>query len=152
MSLSTAIATVQKRTRAAEQRLAWIPPLLIRIVLGVTFIVTGWGKLHNLEDVTRFFDSLGIPAAQLAAPFVGTVELVGGILIVTGLATRVAAVFLASVMAVAIYTAIEPKTEGVAALLGTVEVIYLVTFIYLAVHGAGAVSVDRLVVHHATKE
>ncbi len=152
MRLSTAIVAFRDRTTAATRRVDWLPPLLIRLVLGVTFLLTGWGKLHNLDDVIKFFDSLGIPAAHLQAPFVASVEFVGGILLLGGLGTRVVATFLTAVMAVAIYTAIWPKAEGFTDVLGSIESIYLVSLVYLAVHGAGAVSVDHLVVHHASKE
>ncbi len=152
MSLSTALVTFQDRTTAATRRVDWLPPLLIRGVLGVTFVLSGWGKLHNLDNVIQYFQSLGIPAAGVQAPLVATLELVGGILLIAGLATRVAAALLTAVMAVAIYTAIWPKAAGFTDVLGSIEAIYLVTFVYLAVHGAGAVSVDHLVVHHAAKE
>ncbi len=152
MSLSTAIVTFRARTTAATRRIDWLPPLLIRLVLGVTFVLTGWGKLHNLDNVIKFFESLGIPAAGVQAPFVATVELVGGLLLLAGFGTRVAAALLTAVMAVAIYTAIWPKAEGFTEVLGSIEAIYLVTFVYLAVHGAGAVSADHLVVRHTSKE
>ena len=29
------------------QRIAFLPPLVLRVVLGVTFAFTGWGKLNN---------------------------------------------------------------------------------------------------------
>lgn len=130
---------------SVSRRLDWLPPLLLRIVLGVTFIGTGWGKFHNLEKVTAFFDSIGIPAASVQAPFVATVELVGGILLLAGLGTRVAAVFLAAVMTVAIATAIWPE-HSLTEVIGSIEAVYLVSFVYLALAGGGAVSLDRLAV------
>lgn len=137
------IETTIARIDHATHLLRWLPPLLLRGVLGVTFILTGWGKFHNLEQVTEFFASLGIPAAHIQAPFVAGVELVGGILILAGLATRVAAVFLVAVMTVAISTAIWPK-HTVTEVIGSIEAVYLVSFVYLAINGAGAVSLDRL--------
>ena len=47
------------------------------------------------------------------------------------------------VMAVAIYTAIWPDADGVTAVLGGVEAIYLAAFVHLAVNGGGAASLDR---------
>lgn len=126
-------------------RVRWAPGLAMRVVLGVTFVGAGWGKLHNLEQVTAFFASLGIPAAAVQAPAIAALELVGGALLLVGLGTRIAAALLAGVMAVAILTAVAPAADGLVALLGTVEVIYLAAFLHLAVHGAGAVSLDRIV-------
>lgn len=129
---------------AALRRVAWLPPLVLRIVLGVTFLTTGWGKLHNLDVVTRYFESLGIPGATIQAPFVALVEFAGGLLVLLGAGTRVAALLLASVMAVALVTAIGPNATSLRELLGTIEAVYLAAFLYLAAHGAGAVSVDHV--------
>ncbi|MBA3817832.1 MAG: DoxX family protein [Deltaproteobacteria bacterium] len=136
--------SLRQRIANLSASLEWLPPLLLRVVLGVTFALTGWGKLHNLEQVTQFFDSLGIPAASVQAPFVAGVEFVGGILILVGLGTRVAAALLVAVMAVAIATAIWPKSSFTE-LLGSIEAVYLAAFAYLAVKGAGAVSLDHVV-------
>ena len=128
----------------AVRRLAWVPPLALRIVLGVTFLTTGWGKLHNLDAVTRYFDSLGIPGASIQAPFVAFVEFAAGLLVLVGAGTRVAALLLAAVMAVALATAIGPNAASLRDLLGTIEAVYLAALLYLAAHGAGAVSVDQV--------
>ena len=131
------------RLRTLTDRAAWLAPLALRLVVGVAFIKTGWGKLQHLDRVEKFFASLDIPAAHLQAPLVAGIEFVGGLLLLFGLGTRVAAALLTAVMAVAIYTAIWPDADGVAAVLGGVEAIYLAAFVHLAVSGGGAVSLDR---------
>jgi putative oxidoreductase len=127
------------------ERLAFAPPLLSRLVIGVVFVHSGWGKLHNLEQVTRFFASLGVPFPELQAPFVATTELVCGALVLAGFATRFAAVPLMGTMVVALATALAPKITGVNALFGLAEFLYLALLLQLAVGGAGAVSLDRFV-------
>lgn len=69
--------------------------LIARILLGVILIAHGWDKfaITGLEGVTGFFDSLGIPAAGIAAPVAAVVELLGGILIILGVFTRIVAAF-----------------------------------------------------------
>ena len=67
-------------TRTLSARLGFVPPLLARIVLGVVFVQSGWGKLHDLDRVVAFFTELGIPAPQIQAPFVAGTELVCGTL------------------------------------------------------------------------
>jgi putative oxidoreductase len=129
--------------RAADQ-LRPLPPLLLRAVVGVAFVQTGWAKLHNLEGFTAFFDQLGIPLAGVQAPLVAGLELAGGALLVIGLGTRIAAALLSGVMLVAMATAIWPGLASWHHLLGTVEAIYFATLVYLAVHGAGAISLDNL--------
>jgi putative oxidoreductase len=124
-------------------RLAWLGPLALRLVVGISFALTGWGKLHNLDAITRFFDSLGIPAASIQAPMVAGIEFVGGLLVVLGLGTRVAAGLLAGVMGVALLTAIAPGADGPGAIVGSIEAMYLAVFVYLAASGGGAASLDH---------
>jgi putative oxidoreductase len=131
--------------RRLAARLGFLPPLLARLAVGVVFASTGWGKLHDLEQVTNFFRQLGIPAPELQAPFVAGTELVCGTLVLLGLGTRLAAVPLIGTMIVAILTAILPDVSGVIDLLGRVEVLYIVLFVWLAVAGPGPVSLDGLV-------
>ena len=65
--------------------------LAIRLYWGYQFAQTGWGKLHNLERVTGFFSSLGVPAPGIMAPFIATLEFAGGIMLALGLFSRVIA-------------------------------------------------------------
>jgi putative oxidoreductase len=52
-----------------------LPLLLItRIYWGWQFVLTGWGKLHNLERTTAFFGSLGISAPKLNAILAASTE------------------------------------------------------------------------------
>ncbi|HYB98740.1 MAG TPA: DoxX family protein [Candidatus Limnocylindrales bacterium] len=125
--------------------LSWLPPLLARIVVGWTFASTGWGKLGNLEQVIGFFAELGIPFPELQAPFVAFTELTCGLLLVAGLATRIAALPLIGTMVVAIATAQWASIDGAAALFGLVETLYIVLFAWLTVAGPGPVSLDALV-------
>lgn len=139
-----AITQLCDRFFASLRRLDWTGPLTVRVVLGLVFVASGWGKLHALDDVTGYFASLGIPAPGVNAAFVSTVELVGGAALLLGLAARVAALLLSGVMVVAIATAILPGVHGVVELAGTVEVVYLAALVWLAVAGAGRASIDHL--------
>jgi putative oxidoreductase len=125
-------------------RLHWAGPLALRLIVGISFLLTGWGKLHNLEGFTRFFENLGIPAASLQAPMVATFEFAGGLLLVLGLGTRLAAGLLSGVMVVAILTAIAPQADGIGGIIGSIEAVYLAVFVYLAASGGGAASLDRI--------
>jgi len=129
----------------AVARLRFLPALLARAGLGIVFVQTGWGKLHALDQVTEFFRSLGIPFPELQAPFVASVELVCGALLLAGLATRLAAGMLIGTMVVAIATAILPEVHGVADFFGKIEPLYIVIFLYLVVYGAGPASLDAIV-------
>jgi putative oxidoreductase len=69
--------------------------LLIRIAWGFAFFQAGWGKFGRLKDVGEFFAGLGIPAPEFNAALVASVETVGGLMLVLGLFSRLAAVPLA---------------------------------------------------------
>lgn len=131
-------------TERLSMPLRWLPPTLARIALGWVFVVTGWGKLHNLEQVTQFFTDLGIPFPQYQAPFVAGTELVCGALLLLGLLTRAAAVPLICTMIVAIATAQIGEVETLSDLLGLVETLYIVLFAWLAIAGPGPLSIDAL--------
>jgi putative oxidoreductase len=133
------------RLRATGDKVAFIGPTLARLTVGLVFIGTGWGKLHSLGDVTDFFASLHIPAPGFNARLAASTELFGGILVLVGLGTRLAALPLAFTMVVAILTAKRADISGLTALVGFEEWSYLVLFLWLAVAGAGPLSLDALV-------
>ena len=122
----------------------WAGPLVARIVVGEVFLVSGWGKLNNLPQIVENFAGWGIPFPQFTTPFVSTVELVGGLLLLLGLFTRVAAVPLAIVMVVAIATVLWPDVDSLDTLLGLSETAYFAIFAWLAAAGPGAASLDHL--------
>jgi len=139
------------RLEGAWHALRWAPPLLARLTVGLTFAVTGWGKLHNLDGVTQYFASLGIPAAGFQAAVVATTELVCGGLLVAGLLTRLAALPLIVVMVVAIATAKWPEIQGAVDLAGTLEATYIAVLSWLGIAGAGALSLDHLVARRLSR-
>ncbi len=130
-------------------KLAWFAPLLARVSVGVLFLTTGWGKLHNLPKVIDFFRELGIPYPELQAPFVATNELVCGALLIVGLATRFACVPLTISMIVALVTAKRDEITSMSDLFGLSEYLYIVIFVWLIIEGPGAVSLDRLLFRKA---
>lgn len=138
------IALIDRLRRTAD-RLVFVGPTLARLTVGLVFIGTGWGKLHNLGDVTDFFASLHIPAPGFNARLAAATEFFGGIAVLVGLGTRLAALPLAFTMVVAIVTAKRGDVTGLTALVGLEEWSYLVFFIWLAVAGAGPLSLDALV-------
>jgi uncharacterized membrane protein YphA (DoxX/SURF4 family) len=140
----SALVSLRLVTKALAERLAFASPLLSRLVIGVVFTHSGWGKLHHLDEVARFFTSLGVPFPELQAPFVASVELGCGALVLAGLATRFAALPLIGTMVVALATALASRITGANALFGLAEFLYIVLLTQLAIGGAGPVSLDRI--------
>jgi putative oxidoreductase len=76
--------------------------LVLRVVVGVTFVLHGLDKLGDLAGAEQFFASLDIPAPGLTAPAVAVTEIVGGVLLIAGLATPLVGAALAIDMLVAL--------------------------------------------------
>ena len=118
----------------------WTPRVLgiLRIVIGFLFLQHGSAKLLGVPHVAMF-DGLQLFSLIGVA---GILELVGGILILIGLCTRVTAFILSGEMAFAYFIAhagagFLPLLNG-----GELAVIYCVVFLYFAFAGAGAFSID----------
>ena len=79
--------------------------LLIRIYFFWQLFKIGLAKLENIATPIGFFTKLGIPFPEINAWVVACTETFGGILIVVGLATRLAAVPVTISMAVAFWVA-----------------------------------------------
>jgi putative oxidoreductase len=84
-----------------------VPPavILVRALVGGVFLSEGIQKfLFPAALGVGRFTTIGIPAPQIMAPFVGGVETVCGLLVILGLVTRLAAVPLLIDILVAIAT------------------------------------------------
>jgi putative oxidoreductase len=138
------VETVRTRAMRELDRLQWIAPLIGRFAVGMLFLSTGWGKVHDLDKVTAFFTSLGIPAPGFHATLVGYSELICGALLVMGLLTRLATVPLIISMIVAILTAKRKELHGIFDLVGFDEFTYLAVLVMIALIGPGRVSVDHV--------
>lgn len=136
---------------------SWAGPLFARLIVGYVFMWTGWQKLNNLEAMTKNFTEWGIWFPKLLTPFASGVECFGGILLILGLFTRIAAAQLAFVMIVAIKVAklddwlMQWRTgeSSIDTLLGFEEFTYMAVFFWLAVAGAGKVSLDYLLLRNS---
>jgi putative oxidoreductase len=79
--------------------------LFVRVYWGWQLAQSGWGKLHNLSNVTDFFTSLNLPYPAQTAVFISCLEFFGGILLVLGFLSRINALLLAMNMLMAYVTA-----------------------------------------------
>ena len=128
---------------------SWAGPLIMRLIVGYVFMLSGWGKLNNLPQIIQNFTEWGIPLPKILTPFVSGVEFFGGIMLVLGLFTRIPAAMLAVVMVVAIRSAKWGDVDSLETLLGFEEATYFAAFMWLAISGPGAASLDRLLVNAA---
>ncbi len=141
--MNALVSVLVEWPRSVARHLDWLGPLFARVVTGWVFVGTGWGKLTHLPLVTENFANWGIPAPGILAPFVSGVEFVGGICLLAGLLTRLSAGALGVVMIVAVKSAQWDSVGSPGDLFGLEEILYLALFLWLAIAGAGRVSVDR---------
>jgi putative oxidoreductase len=119
--------------------------LLLRLVLAATFIFHGYQKVfgYGMSGVTSMFTQIGVPAPAIMAPLISVLELVGGIALLFGAFTRVAAFLLACDMLGAMI--LVHAKNGFAAPKGVENVLgNFAMLVTLALLGAGAYSIDAL--------
>ena len=90
-------------------RFDWLANLFLRLSVGFMFFSGAVGKLGDLGKFTAMFNGLGIPGAPVVAPAVAIIELVGGLALMLGLATRAMSLVLALDMVGALVTDIGPS-------------------------------------------
>lgn len=136
------ILKIVRRLDASE----WIPILLARLTVGVLFFESGRGKLfYKLDELKEYFVKLGIPFPHLNAVTVASIEFIGGIFLILGFATRLAAAPLAFIMLIAILTAQIQTVKTLGDFLYLPEVLLLVIFVWLIFSGPGRLAVDSYI-------
>ncbi|MBI2370882.1 MAG: DoxX family protein [Deltaproteobacteria bacterium] len=123
--------------------------LVLRIALGVVFVAHGYPKLFTFgpRKTGEMFGRMGLPAPTLSALLSGLAEFVGGLCLIIGLLTPLAAIVLAVNTAVALHvsrtrlnkpflTSDRPGWDFDLTLVGMAVTLILV--------GGGRLAVDRL--------
>jgi len=147
MSMTTAPERTSSPAVPSEPGAATAGLTLLRVVLGVTFLLHGWQKVTEwtIAGTQASFAQMGVPLAEVAAPAVAVLELAGGLLLVLGLGTRVVAALLALDMLGALVLVHLPG--GFFAADGGIELVLLLAAAsaLFALAGAGRWSLDRMI-------
>ncbi|WP_158743797.1 DoxX family protein [Acidisphaera sp. L21] len=116
----------------------WAPRLLsvVRIVVALLFMQHGLQKLFGL------LNGPFQPQAFSLLWFAAIIELLGGVLLLIGLFSRVAAFIMSGEMAVAYFMVHFPKSIFPAVNGGDAAVLFCFIFLYLAAAGPGPWSID----------
>ena len=126
------------------EKLKPVALLLLRLGLGLIFIYHGYPKLFtHAHETLRQFPKMGFPS--YFAYIAGVVEFFGGWLLALGLFTRIAALFLAGEMAIAIIRVHLPQGGLMAVSNYQLPLALAVASFALVAVGAGAISFDRAI-------
>ena len=115
--------------------------LTARLFLGHIFLLAGVSKMGAYEATAGYMDAMGVPGTLL--PLVILLEVVGGLAIIAGWKTRYTSIVLAvfTVVAAAIFHS--NFSDQMQMIMFMKNIAITGGLMLLAVHGAGAYSVDN---------
>jgi len=121
---------------------AWSESMLsiLRIVAALLYLEHGLAKFFGFPHVANF-DNLNLVSLIGVA---GLIETIGSALLLLGLFTRIAAFIMSGEMAFAYFMSHAPRGFFPILNNGEVAVLYCFLFLYFAVAGGGAWSIDQL--------
>ncbi|GAY15686.1 DoxX family protein [Mycobacterium sp. shizuoka-1] len=131
-------------TQRLDARLDRTAPAVLsvfRIVFGLLFTVHGTQKLFGFPTA---MDSGTVPVGTWPYWYAGVIEVVLGLLILTGLFTRIAAFIASGEMAYAYFTAHQPKALWPIDNGGELTVLYCFGFLLLVFTGGGGFALDAM--------
>jgi putative oxidoreductase len=122
--------------------------LFVRLYWGWQLIQSGWGKLHNLQNVTEFFTSLHLPVPAATAVFISCLEFVGGILLAIGLFSRLIALIMTVNLVVAYITADNEALHAIFhdpdKFMAAAPFTFLMASLIVLIFGPGRFSLDEI--------
>ncbi len=152
---------ITRFTRMHTHMLSVVTPLqhplllLVRLYWGYDFFQTGLGKLNNLDRTTEFFASLDIPFPSINAVAAGSTEMICGVLIMIGLASRYASlpliVILSAAYATDDYEALSNIFHDVESFVDATPFRHLLASLIVLVFGAGKISIDAFISRYFRK-
>ncbi|WP_181705951.1 DoxX family protein [Chthonobacter rhizosphaerae] len=121
--------------------------LAARVLLSLIFILSGFQKITGYAGTVGYMEAMGVPGALL--PLVILTELGGGLAILVGFQTRIAAILLAGFTVIAGYlfhyvaiTGADPMADMMQQIMFMKNVTIAGGFLALFASGAGAWSLD----------
>ena len=118
-----------------------------RLLMALLFLPAGIGKLTGFAGTVGYISSVGLPMAQLGAVVALVVEIGGGVALIAGYGTRLAAIVLAAFTLAAsyffhAYWAVPADQQLIPQLLFYKNMAVIGGLLTIAAWGAGAWSVD----------
>ena len=125
-----------------------IGALILRVTLGAIFFIHGVVKFQGgIENTAGWFESLGLPG--VTAYGVALLEIIGGILLIVGLATRlVAALFALLMIGATVKVKLAIGFLGNGQMAGyELDLAFLAIAVYLVINGSKLFSLSKLIFH-----
>lgn len=129
----------------------------MRFTWGSLLINAGRQKLDSIFETAEFFASLNISFPYFNAHFVGWVELIGGLCLLFGFASRLAAIPVTLIMLTALSTAHAPNISNFRFLFEPLLLVkqtpypFLITALLVLIFGPGRISIDAWLKRWAQK-
>ncbi|MFC5436911.1 DoxX family protein [Rhodanobacter umsongensis] len=142
--MASFLATRASRLLDTLHAIRWLGPLVLRLVFGYFWLETGIAKVHNLDVFTQRFIGWGIPFPAFSAGLSAWTELLGGLLLMLGLCTRLVCIPMIINMAVAVGLVVSSNLMGLDDYVEADEIVYSLIFFWLLMAGPGKASLDTL--------
>src|SRR5690606_8949312 len=101
------VISLYQHAMAKSQHLSGLAPLLLRLYLAPVLLQAGWNKYQHIDDTIAWFGNtesgLGLPVPALMAALAIAAEVLGAVLLLLGLFTRLVSIPLMITMLVAIF-------------------------------------------------
>jgi putative oxidoreductase len=116
---------------------------LIRVVIGLMLVYSGYLKFIAMEGTVGFFGMVQIPSPGIVAPIIGAGEVLGGILLVLGLGIRyVPWWFIAMFLVTTLYVKLPREAPIFGYDAARIDIMLLIGNVMLLLEGAGAFALD----------
>lgn len=112
-----------------------------RVMIAMMFVMSGVSKIFQYEGTQGFMESQGVPGALL--PLVIVVEVIGGLAIILGLQTRIAALMLAGFCVVSAMLFHANFADQVQMIMFMKNIAIAGGFLFLFANGPGAYALDN---------
>lgn len=124
--------------------LAGFAPTVLRVIIGIIFTAHGWDKLQGgPSNFAGFLTTLNVPAPEIMAWLVTLLELVGGIMLILGVLTRIVALLFTLLMiATTLLVKVDVGLIGEQGAGAELDLALLAGVLAIALLGPGKLAVD----------
>jgi len=127
----------------AYRMLAPLAETWLRVITGIALMMHGWPKIQNPMGAAGMVEGIGFHPGWLWSPLLAGTEFIGGLLLVLGLLTRVAAGAATVVLLVTVYFHWVLQSQGYSG--AELSLIWSAATFYFVARGGGRYSADRLI-------